>query len=44
MTTSAEWTPSDKAWRQAASTAGRPQLIPYRGRFDGFRASLEDHV
>jgi hypothetical protein len=22
MTTSAEWTPSDNAWRQAASTAG----------------------
>jgi hypothetical protein len=26
MTTSAEWTPSDSAWRQAASTAGSPSL------------------
>ena len=26
MTTSAEWTPSDNAWRQAASTAGNPSV------------------
>jgi hypothetical protein len=26
MTTSAEWTPSDGAWRQAASTAGNPSV------------------
>jgi hypothetical protein len=26
MTTSAEWTPSDSAWRQAASTAAKPSV------------------
>ena len=26
MTTSAEWTPSESAWWQAASTAGSPSL------------------
>src|ERR1700678_1191645 len=33
MTTSAEWTPSDNAWRQAASTAGNPSVSTAAAKF-----------